>query len=151
VAWVQGVCYGGGLELLLHCDYSFCCETTKLALPEVKYGMIPGAGGVTLLQHRMSKADAFYYLSTGDEIPLDKAFNCGLIQQIISIDRFEEAIERKTKFYNEANGFALKALKKITKVNNNAELEAVYRMESDYFSTLLFENGRKGIDKNFKK
>jgi len=42
---INGVAYGGGLELALACDFFYCVEKTTLALPEVKLGIMPGAVG----------------------------------------------------------------------------------------------------------
>lgn len=151
VAWVNGICFGGGLELVLHCDFCFCSENAQLALPEVKYGMIPGAGGVTLLKHRMSKADAMYYLSTGDVIPLEKAYQSGLVQALYTKEAFDKNYIEKQKYFSTTNSEALRAIKKINSVDNKIPIKDVYSMESDSFSSLLYQNGRKGIDKNFKK
>jgi len=80
---LKGIVFGGGLELALHCDIRFADKTTVLKMPETHLGLIPGAGGITLLSKYLSPADTFYYLSIGKEIPLEKAIYKGLLQEII--------------------------------------------------------------------
>lgn len=83
ICCLKGIVFGGGLELALHCDIRFADKTTVLKMPETDLGLIPGAGGITLLSKYLSPADTFYYLSIGKEIPLEKAIYKGLLQEII--------------------------------------------------------------------
>lgn len=151
VAFVQGICYGGGLELTMHTDFVICDETARLALPEVKYGMIPGAGGTVQLPLQMMKSDAAYFLLTGNEIPLSKAFNSGLIQLVLCNDEFEQEKIKLASYFANANPFALKAIKERIRSSSNKSLDENYNQESKYFSELLTQQGRTGIEKNFLK
>ncbi len=150
ISLVRGICFGGGLEMVLHCDTCICTEDAQLALPEVKYGMIPGAGGVTKLPLKITHADAMHFLLTGENIPLTKAFGSGLVQKVILSSEFNEELVQQESYYASANLASLKAIKEITQMHEKQDLEPIYAKESAQFAALLFANGRSGIDKNFK-
>jgi len=151
VSLISGICFGGGLELALHTDFRFCAENTRIGLPEVKYGMIPGAGGTVQLPNYLGKADASYYLLKGEGIPLQKALNTGLIQKIIPDQDFEKEIVILADYFRSANIYALKAVKQMVKQNGNGKVDENYKMESDYFATLLSQQGHQGIEDKFIK
>lgn len=148
-SFISGICYGGGLELALHSDSRICSDTTRLAMPEVKYGIIPGGGGTVLLPKMMNAGTANYHLYTGEEISLKTALEQGLIQKIIPQSELENEIEKQATYFNECNREALVALKKMLSANkNNADL---YKKEAELFANLLHKNGAKQIEKKFNK
>lgn len=150
IAFISGICFGGGLELALHTDFRICDESARIGLPEVKYGMIPGAGGTVQLPIYLSKADASYFLLTGNEIPIQKALNAGLVQKVIPNHEFKEEIEILANYFRSANKQALIAVKKMVSQKGN-KMESNYKMEADFFATLLTQQGHKGIEDNFIK
>lgn len=146
VAFISGICYGGGLELALHADFRICTNTCKMAMPEVKYGIIPGGGGTVLLPQKLNADTAKYYLCTGAEIPLQLAYNQGLIQKIIQQNELEKEINEQTNYFNSCNRDTLVALKSIKKTNNNTDL---YKQEAKLFASLLQKNGINKIENLF--
>lgn len=151
IAFISGICFGGGLEFALHCDFRIASSTAKLALPEVKYGMIPGAGGTVQLPLQMAKADAAYFLLTGSEIPLQKALSNGLVQKIVEPMELDEEKEKMQAYISSASAEALSAVKKMLILSDANEPNKAYQTESALFAKLLCENGRGGIEQNFKK
>lgn len=151
ISLISGICFGGGLELALHTDFRICAESARIGLPEVKYGMIPGAGGTVQLPNYLGKADASYYLLTGNEIPLQKALHAGLIQKTVADKEFNNEIEILANYFRSANRNALKAVKKMLMQNGNNKTNANYAMESDFFATLLTQQGHRGIEDKFIK
>jgi 3-hydroxyacyl-CoA dehydrogenase / enoyl-CoA hydratase / 3-hydroxybutyryl-CoA epimerase len=81
VAAIDGACLGGGLELALACDYRVAAETgkTRLGLPEVQLGLIPGLGGTQRLPRRIGVPDALDLILTGRRIDARKARRLGLV------------------------------------------------------------------------
>jgi 3-hydroxyacyl-CoA dehydrogenase len=68
VAGINGVCMGGGLELALACHYRVCSNKASFALPEIKLGLIPGAGGTQKLPRLMGLEEAFNFMLKGDPV-----------------------------------------------------------------------------------
>jgi enoyl-CoA hydratase/carnithine racemase len=83
IAAVNGFCLGGGCELALHCDIIIAGESAKLGQPEVKVGIMPGAGGTQRFLRATGKFQGMRYLLTGDMIPAQTAFTIGLVSEVV--------------------------------------------------------------------
>ena len=92
VAAVSGPTMGGGLELALTCHYRVADETAIVALPEVKLGILPGAGGTQRLPRLIGAERALDVMTTGEFIPVKKALDLGVIDELISGDLLDGAI-----------------------------------------------------------
>ncbi|MEK9866417.1 MAG: enoyl-CoA hydratase-related protein, partial [Betaproteobacteria bacterium] len=92
VAAVSGPTMGGGLELALTCHYRVADETAVVALPEVKLGILPGAGGTQRLPRLIGAERALDVMTTGEFIPAKKALDLGVIDELISGDLLDGAI-----------------------------------------------------------
>jgi 3-hydroxyacyl-CoA dehydrogenase len=68
VAAINGVCMGGGLELSLGCHYRVAASGVDVALPEVKIGLIPGAGGTQRLPRVLGVETALNMIVSGDPV-----------------------------------------------------------------------------------
>ena len=68
VAAIEGTCFGGGLELALGCHYRVAAESAKLALPEVKLGLLPGAGGTQRLPRLIGVENALNVILSGEPV-----------------------------------------------------------------------------------
>lgn len=148
VAFIQGFCFGGGLELALHCDIRICDNTAKFAFPEVKYGMIPGAGGTVRLPIVVGETHANYYLLTGEEFSVETAQKINLINKVVKTEKFEEEINNKLEFFKNANIDSLKAIKLLQ--NRTDNIDDAYKNEAQLFSKLLFKNAKEGIGDKFR-
>ncbi|MEJ6564927.1 MAG: enoyl-CoA hydratase/isomerase family protein, partial [Burkholderiales bacterium] len=73
VAALSGPTMGGGFELALTCHYRLASTTTIVALPEVKLGILPGAGGTQRLPRMIGAERALEVMTTGDFIPVSQA------------------------------------------------------------------------------
>lgn len=85
VAAIHGACVGGGLELVLACRGRVAsdAESTRLGLPEVRLGVIPGAGGTQRLPRCVGVAAALDLILTGKQIPARKALAIGLVDEVV--------------------------------------------------------------------
>ncbi|MCP9264341.1 Trifunctional enzyme subunit alpha, mitochondrial [Dirofilaria immitis] len=85
VAAIMGTCMGGGLELALACHYRIAMNVPKtlFALPEVKLGLLPGAGGTQRLPRLVSITDTLNMMLTGKTLSAMKAKKIGLIDRIV--------------------------------------------------------------------
>lgn len=86
VAAIDGPALGGGLEWALWCDYRICTDNskTKLGLPEVKLGLLPGFGGTQNLYPLVGLQNAMDMMLTGKEIRPDKAKKMGLVDLVVA-------------------------------------------------------------------
>jgi enoyl-CoA hydratase len=85
IAAVNGAARGGGFELVLACDLVVAAEHATFGLPEVKRGLIAGAGGVIRLPRRVPLAAALEIGLTGDPISADRAYQLGLVNRVVPL------------------------------------------------------------------
>src|SRR4051794_21620691 len=83
IAEVGGYALGGGLELALMCDFIYAGERAELGLPEVKVGIIPGAGGTQNLPRLVGRALAKELIFTGRRLSAREALAVGLVNRVV--------------------------------------------------------------------
>ncbi len=85
VAAIDGVCLGGGLELALVFDYRIAssAKSTKIGVPEVQLGVLPGGGGTTRLPRMIALPTALDMILTGKQLNAKRAKNAGLIDKVV--------------------------------------------------------------------
>lgn len=86
VAAIHGAALGGGLEVAMGCHYRVTLTGTKLGLPEVTLGLIPGAGGTQRLPRLVGLDNAVEVMTSGKPIEPEKAQLYGLIDRVVSVD-----------------------------------------------------------------
>jgi enoyl-CoA hydratase len=82
VAAVHGVAYGGGMELALACDFRVAEERARFGLPEIKLGILPGAGGTQRTPRLLPPSVALRMILTGEPIGADDAHRLGFVEQV---------------------------------------------------------------------
>ncbi|HEY6449245.1 MAG TPA: 3-hydroxyacyl-CoA dehydrogenase NAD-binding domain-containing protein [Candidatus Cybelea sp.] len=96
VAAIDGSCLGGGLELALACDYRVATPSAKLGLPEIKLGLLPGAGGTQRLPRLIGARAALEFMLKGSSVSAQRAFELGIVDEIAPGDVVEHAITLAT-------------------------------------------------------
>lgn len=86
IAAIHGTALGGGCEVALACHYRVAVPSAKLGLPEVKLGLIPGAGGTQRLPRVVGAENALPMIVGGDPVPAKKALEIGLLDAITGED-----------------------------------------------------------------
>ena len=96
VAAIDGNCLGGGLELALACDYRVATPSAKLGLPEIKLGLLPGAGGTQRLPRLIGARAALEFMLKGSSVSAERAFELGIVDEIAPGDVVEHAMTLAT-------------------------------------------------------
>jgi 3-hydroxyacyl-CoA dehydrogenase len=92
IAAIHSVCMGGGLELALGCHYRVASPGAQIALPEVKLGILPGAGGTQRLPRVVGLERALNMIVTGAPVPSEKLAGTALFDQLIEGDLMQGAL-----------------------------------------------------------
>ena len=92
VAAIHGTALGGGLEVALGCHYRVAVPAAKFGTPEVKLGLLPGAGGTQRLPRVVGVRRALEMCATGNPIGAAEAFDSGLVQRLIEGDLIPHAV-----------------------------------------------------------
>jgi enoyl-CoA hydratase len=103
IAAVSGWCLGGGNELAMSCDLIVASETARFGQPEIKLGVIPGAGGTQRLTRTVGKAIAMEMVLNNRTLTAQDALQYGLVNRVVPVERyFDEALQLATEIAGHA-------------------------------------------------
>jgi len=141
VAAIHGTALGGGLEVALSCHYRVAVPSAKLGTPEVKLGLLPGAGGTQRLPRVAGVRQALEMCATGNPIAAKQGFACGLIDRLIEGELIPHAV-----------GYA-EEVRDVRPLPKSSERQGkLNECDPETFETFVKENGRKfrGFDAPLK-
>jgi len=90
IAAVSGFTLGGGCELAMMCDFIIAADNARFGQPEIKLGVIPGAGGTQRLPRAVGKAKAMDLALTGRMMDVNEAERAGLVSRVVPLDKLME-------------------------------------------------------------
>ena len=90
IAAVSGFALGGGCELAMMCDFIIAADNARFGQPEIKLGIIPGAGGTQRLPRAVGKAKAMDMALTGRMMDAQEAERSGLVSRVVALDKLME-------------------------------------------------------------
>lgn len=124
IAAINGYALGGGLELALACDIRVASENVKMGLPEVKLGIIPGAGGTQRLIRLVPAGLALELLYTGRQIDAQEGLRLGLINKVVAKGQELTAAKELAREIMANAPLAVRQLKDSVVVGRNLPLQA---------------------------
>jgi enoyl-CoA hydratase/carnithine racemase len=143
VAAVNGIAFGGGLELAMACDLRVADPRARFGLPEIKLGIVPGAGGTQRLPRLVPRAVAAQMLLTGDPVSAAEALHIGLVNEVVDAQPvIDRAVELAATIAARAP-LAVAAVKRLLDAHVDGTLEAGFELERDESSTLFATDDRR--------
>jgi enoyl-CoA hydratase/carnithine racemase len=137
VAAITGYALGGGCELALACDWRVVAEDAKLGQPEIKLGVIPGAGGTQRLARLVGPAKAKDIIFTGRMVDAAEALAIGLADRVVPAEQvYDEAVKLVQPYVN-GPAQAIRAAKLAIDGGLDRDLAAGLAWESQLFASLF--------------
>ncbi len=143
VAAVAGYALGGGCELAMMCDIVIAAENAKFGQPEIRLGIIPGAGGTQRLTRAVGKAKAMDLILTGRMMDAREAEACGLVARVVPPERLmEEALATAGEIAGHSRTAVLAAREAVLR-SFETPLQEGLRFERRLFQALFATPDRK--------
>lgn len=137
IAAVNGFALGGGLELAMHADIIIAGRSAKLGQPEVRVGIMPGAGGTQRLTRAVGKFKAMRLCLTGEIIDAEEAYAMGLVSKLVDDEQvFASAVEMAEQMAK-LPPIALAQIKEVILHGQDASLGAALALERKALQVLF--------------
>ena len=142
VAAITGYALGGGCELALACDWRVVADNAKLGQPEIKLGIIPGAGGTQRLARLVGPAKAKDLIMSGRMVDAEEALRIGLADRVVPAEQVYEAALELVEPYVGGPVQALRAAKLAVDGGLDMDLASGLNWESQLFAGLFATDDR---------
>ena len=143
IAAVRGYAVGGGCELAMHADIIVAGESARFGQPEVRLGLMPGAGGTQRLTRAVGKYQAMKMVLLGEPVPAAEAYRMGLISEVVADDKVHERALEMAAQLAERPYLAVRQIKEVLLAGADASLAAALTLERKAFQVLLSTNDQK--------
>ncbi|HZK43384.1 MAG TPA: enoyl-CoA hydratase/isomerase family protein [Syntrophomonadaceae bacterium] len=137
VAAIAGPALGGGTEFALACDIRIAADNAIFGQPEINLGIIPGGGGTQRLGLAVGWSHARYLILTGEIIDAKRAFEIGLVNQLVPLAELEDKAFRLARALGRKSPAALRTAKKAMNYAMNNSLDAGLEHEQKIWSLLF--------------
>ncbi|WP_321882173.1 enoyl-CoA hydratase [Paraburkholderia bannensis] len=146
IAAVAGFALGGGCELAMMCDMIFAADTAKFGQPEIKLGVIPGAGGTQRLPRAVSKAKAMDLCLTARMMDAAEAERAGLVSRVIpAADLLNDAIAAATTISEYSLPAVMMAKEAVNRAYETTLAEGVHFERRMFHSLFATEDQKEGM------
>ena len=146
IAAINGFALGGGLELALACDIRIANEKTRLGLPEVNLGLIPGFNGTQRLPRLVGAGNAMYLMMLGEGITATEAYQLGVVQKLTPAESvLEVALDLAEKITSKSPN-AVSLIKQMVREGVEMCQKDAGKMESREFGRLFKEDQLERIE-----
>ena len=143
IAAINGYALGGGCELSLACDFRICAEDSQLGQPEIKLGVIPGAGGTQRLPRLIGPARAKDIIFTGRFVGAEEAERIGLVDRVAAPDKVYETALDLAEELARGPSVALMAAKQAIDNGLETDLQNGLLIERQAFAALFASEDQK--------
>jgi enoyl-CoA hydratase len=147
IAAVSGFALGGGCELAMTCDMIIASETAQFGQPEIKIGVMPGAGGTQRLTKALGKAKAMEMVLTGKFISAEEAEKHGLVNRVVPVELFLDEALKLAGEIAKMSPVAVKLAKE--SVNRSFETgldEGLYFERKNFYMCFASEDQTEGMN-----
>ncbi|MEX0966648.1 MAG: enoyl-CoA hydratase-related protein [Bacteroidia bacterium] len=152
IAAVSGFALGGGCELTMICDMIVASETAQFGQPEIKIGVMPGAGGTQRLTRAVGKARAMEMVLTGKFISAQEALQFGLVNKVVPVDLYlEEAIKLAAEIAEMSPIAVQMAKESVNKAHDMHLQEALYFERKNFYMLFASEDQKEGMNAFIEK
>jgi enoyl-CoA hydratase/carnithine racemase len=138
IAAVNGYAWGGGCELAMHCDIIIAGESASFAQPEIRVGIMPGAGGTQRLTRAIGKFQTMKMLLTGKPVSAREALAMGLASEVVADDAVQSAAVAMASSIAAMPPLAVMQIKEVVLAGQDASLDTALMLERKAFH-LLFD------------
>ena len=146
IAAVNGYALGGGCELAMQADIIVAGESARFGQPEVRVGLMPGAGATQRLTRAVGKARAMKLLLTGEMISAAEALSFGLVSTVVPDQETLDCSMELAKRIAASPTLAVRQIKELVIESMNSTLESGVRLEAKAFQILFSsEDKTEGI------
>ncbi len=146
IAAINGFALGGGCELGLACDFRIASENAKFGQPEINLGILPGFGGSQRLPKLIGISKAKMLIMTGDIIDAKKAYEIGLVDEILEDDKLMEYVEKLAIKLASKSSKTMNIIKETMNKTFQGNLEEGLKLEiSKFKQSFSFEDKKEGM------
>ena len=143
IAAVNGYALGGGCELAMHCDIIIAGENASFGQPEIRVGIMPGAGGTQRLTRAIGKFQAMKLLLTGKSISGREAYAMGLASEVVADDHVQQAALDMAISIAGMPPLAVMQIKEVVRGGQDVPLETALMLERKAFQLLFDTDDQK--------
>lgn len=154
IAAINGLCFGGGFEFALACDFRIAAESARIGLPEVKVGLIPGGGGTQRLPKLVGTGKAMQIILSAELYSAEQALDQGLIHLCVPDDDLEHECQKFMQPILKNPQYALSQAKLSVKAAQNNDFSKGLQLETiafqccfehDFFVDLMCRQMGEGV------
>ena len=146
IAAVSGFALGGGCELAMTCDMIIASETAKFGQPEIKIGIMPGAGGTQRLTRAVGKVNAMEMVLTGKFIGAEEAKNMGLVNRVVPEELYLDEAVKLAKEIALMSPIAIRLAKEsVNKAFESGLQEGLFFERKNFYMTFASNDQKEGM------
>jgi len=146
IAAVSGFALGGGNELVMHCDMVIASETAMFGQPEIKIGVMPGAGGTQRLPRAVGKVNAMEMALTGKFINAERAYQLGLVNKVVPVELYLDEAVKMAKEIAQLSPIAVRLAKEsVLKAYETPLSEGLEFERKNFYLLFATEDQKEGM------